>query len=69
MVWLLFGFLHFLTKTCTSNLAQITRKRFLTALLSNGVLIANFKGASPTKTLIHVKKSSTTLLNLSGCTH
>lgn len=60
--------LHFLMKICTFNLAQIPRKRFLTALLSNGVVIANFNGASPTNTLIHVNKSSTSLLKcFSGC--
>lgn len=48
--------LHFLMKSCTSNPAQIIRKRFLIALLSNGVVIASFKGAPPTKTPIHVKK-------------
>lgn len=48
-------------KICTFNLAQTPRKRFLTVLLSSGVVIANFNGASPTNTLTHVKKSSTTL--------
>lgn len=48
-------------KICTFNLAQIPRKRFLTVLLSSGVVIANFNGTSPNNTPIYVKKISTTL--------